>query len=186
MQIFNFDIGLRRNLILQLHSRFRSNNSLHNFYQARGGPILAWTAWPRVQLIGGYYFLNQRLPNSDRFNYNRFFGGTQIRFFQHRITALDSHTFVERFTGLASPDYSRFRQRVTWTLPRPGLSPFASVEALYALRAWTGRYTGGLSFPFGDRARLSFGYQAREYAPGRYGHILQTLVQYQLRKPPEH
>jgi len=185
MEVFNFDVSLRRNLNLQLHARFRLNNNLHDFFQARGGAIIAWTAWPRVQLIGGYYLLNQRLPNEDRVNYNRFFGGTQIRFFQHRRTTLDSHSFVERFTGLPSPDYSRFRQRVTWTLPRPGLSPYASLEALYALHMWTGRYAGGISFPIGDRARLLLGYQARQYAPGRYGHIIQTGLQYQLRKPPE-
>ena len=135
MHVFNFDVGLHRNLNLQLHARFRFNNDIHDFYQARGGPILAWTAWPRVQLIGGYYLLNQRRPDESRYNYNRFFGGTQIRFFQRRHTTLDSHSFVERFTGLPSPDYTRFRQRVTWTLPRHGVSPYGSVEALYALHA---------------------------------------------------
>ena len=121
-------------------------------YRTRIGPIVEHRLHDGLSFWGGVYFqhLQTGVGEKQSFdNFGRLFGGLTYRMYSNRLLQVDGRTVAERFVGVKSGDYSRFRQRVMLTFNRT-VAPYASNE-LFVNR------TGYLSdrIAFGLRTRFS-------------------------------
>jgi hypothetical protein len=57
---FNFFVATKGNLRVMLHNRVRFYNDISDFLQYRTGPIVSYDWKPQVQLMSGYYLIQQR------------------------------------------------------------------------------------------------------------------------------
>jgi hypothetical protein len=183
LHIANVGLSIGGRTSVQLHSRFRTNHRLGDFYQVRGGPVVQVRAAARTTLIGGYYFIEQEDSSHRLYDQHRAFGGVQQRTLDHRRVKLDVRWMGERFFAGPVADYWRLRNRLMATLPRDGWAPFVSGEALWVQNArWIGRYSAGAQRRIGA-ATVGLGYEFRQSVTGTGSHIMATYFQFDALKP---
>lgn len=163
--------------------RLRSNRNLTNLFELRGGPLAFYTLKPRLTLIAGYYYTGQEVRyQSPLVALHRAFGGFQTPLFKNRRMSLDARTLVERFLDTPSGDYTRARQRLYWQRQAAAFMPFFSVEGLYARHRGTVRVNAGFLRQLTPQLQLGLGYEMRQYANGKIGHLLTSNVQFEKRR----
>jgi hypothetical protein len=183
LSVFNGNLNLSPTLTLQIHSRVRTNNDLSQFFQVRTGPIVFWQWKPRVQWIGGYYFLNQHYPDDFYHANHRVFGGAQFRLINRGTTALDWRKLLERHIDTLPSDFTRVRSRMTLSrLPKQGWQPFGMTEGLALRGKVIGRFGTGLNYATEGGHLFGFGYEYRMEL-GRNAHVITTMMQFGVNAP---
>lgn len=179
LHVANANIDFSSRVTLQLHGRLRTNHNVHDFYQARGGPVLLVQQTPRLQWLGGYYYIGQETNAQQLFDQHRIFGGAQARVWQGVKKALDWRNAMERHFGGPTADYWRYRTRMLIG-GRAGSrwQPYGSVEGLLAKNVWTSRLAGGVQYMGQEGRQFWIGYEWRQYLVGPASHILTTTVQF--------
>jgi hypothetical protein len=174
----NANFVVKPKLTLMLHSRYRFNDNLSDFFQLRTGPIVFWNWKPRVQGQAGYYYVEQRTSDSFQ-TIQRPWAGGQIRVREGELVDLDWRTLVERHIFGGPGDFMRYRTRgMAYFRARKGWQPYASAEAL-ALRGHViGRYTVGMNYATEGGHLFGFGYEFRQDVGKPGTHIIATLVQF--------
>jgi hypothetical protein len=180
--VFDFDLRLTPRLELTLHSRVRTQPRGLDFYQARAGPVLYWSAASRVTLIGGYYYAQQeRMADRDFIAGHRFFGGGEVRVAGTRRVALGQRVLAERFLSAYSPDFTRYRARTQLTAAAR-VQPYLGHEIFFDAKGWrSGRTSSGVRWSPGRNVRVDLGYiyEHRRQDIGRDRHLWVTSVGYE-------
>ena len=104
---FNVNFELAPKWSLLLHTRVRTFQDAHSFYQARGGPIETWQALPRLSVLSGYYYIDQNTRLSKAYTLHRMWGGGQYRVINASRWSLDGRGVYERFISEQFLDYTR-------------------------------------------------------------------------------
>jgi hypothetical protein len=181
LHIANANLPLGEKLLLQFHSRLRTNDRFGDYFQSRGGGILSYGLRPRVSLISGYYFADEEAPNGERKNFHRFFGGTSFVLPTSTKLKIESRSLLERFVGTRAGDYFRARERILVTLGKKKMRPFMQLEALAQRGALTGRFGGGAIFVMSKEREVSIGLEHRRFPSGGFINLITTNFQFQLR-----
>jgi hypothetical protein len=179
LHIVNTNFDFSKRVTLQLHGRLRTNHKVQDFYQARGGPVLLVQQNPRLQWIGGYYYIGQETNARQLFDQQRAFCGGQVRLWQGPKHGLDWRNVLERHFAGPVPDFWRYRTRMLFS-GRAGArwQPYGSAEGLVARRIWTTRIGAGIGFMGSEGRMFLLGYEWRQYLTGPASHILTTTVQF--------
>ena len=167
-----------------LHTQFRTRPNLHDYYQARVGPIVRVDLSSRVTLVGGYYF-GEVEQTAGWGNNHRLFTGVETPV-SWKGQVLGLRTMVERHLGGEDPPNTRIRQQLQ--IVRRLMGPVAAIMGVETFFDQKGffqqRTTGGVRLPFIGRYRLdvTYIYDARveRAAPSR--HVIQTAFKPRRRE----
>ena len=174
----------RRNTRLMLHNRFRFYNDLSEFYQFRSGAIVYHDWKPRVQVLAGYYLLQQRADDSSFQTVQRPWAGAQVSVYERGKASLDWRNLVERHIYTGPGDFMRYRSRAMANFqPRGGWQPYAGAEALALKGHVIGRYSVGVNYATERGHLLGFGYEFRQDVGNPGTHFISTMVQFQVSGP---
>ncbi|MCX6613721.1 MAG: hypothetical protein NTW74_23105, partial [Acidobacteria bacterium] len=99
LHVVNANLPLGERLMLQFHSRVRTNDNFGDYFQSRGGGIVSYRVQPKMSLIGGYYFADEEMRNGSRSDFHRFFGGANFILPSPRKVRLEARSLLERFAG---------------------------------------------------------------------------------------
>jgi len=180
---FNFFVTPKSNLRVMLHNRIRFNNDISDFLQYRTGPIVSYDWKPRLQLMSGYYLIQQR--SEDTFiTIQRPWFGASVKTYGSEKLRVDWRTLLERHIYIGPGDFTRFRTRaITNFQPKSRWQPYASAEALALKGSVIGRYAAGMNYAT-DRGHLfGIGYEFRQDIGKPGSHFLTTLIQFQISGP---
>lgn len=165
------------------HNRIRFFNDISDFYQFRTGPIVYYDWNPRLQLLAGYYLLQQR-SNVTFQTIQRPWAGAQFRVWKRDKASVDWRNLLERHAYSGPGDFTRVRSRAMVNLqPRAGWQPYASAEGLALQGHVVGRYTAGVNYATEQGHLIGFGYEFRQTVGGPGSHFIATLLQFQIRGP---
>jgi hypothetical protein len=181
LHIANANLPLGERLLLQFHSRLRTNDRFGDYFQSRGGGILWYSLRRDISLISGYYFADEEAPSGERMDFHRVFGGTNFVLPTPPKLRIEARSLLERFIGTRSGDYFRVRQRMLITLGKKKIRPFAQMEGLVQQQLWTGRFGGGALFVMSGGREASIGFEHRQLPSGGYINLITTNFQFQLR-----
>jgi hypothetical protein len=177
---FNGYVRVKPKVSVMLHSRFRFNDNLSDFYQFRTGPIVFYEWKPRFQWQAGYYFTEQRSDDSFQ-TIQRIWAGAQIRVHEGDRVSLDWRTLVERFAYSGPGDFMRYRTRaMAYFRPRMGWQPYASAEALALQGHVIGRYTVGVNYATEAGHIFGLAYEFRQDVGKPGTHVIATLLQFKV------
>ena len=180
---FNFFVATKGNLRVMLHNRVRFYNDISDFLQYRTGPIVSYDWKPRLQLMSGYYLIQQR-SNDTFITIQRPWFGASINTYRSERLRDDWRTLLERHIYIGPGDFTRFRTRaITNFQPKSRWQPYASAEALALKGSVIGRYAAGMNYAT-DRGHLfGIGYEFRQDIGKPGSHFLTTLIQFQISGP---
>ena len=180
---FNFFVATKGNLRVMLHNRVRFYNDISDFLQYRTGPIVSYDWKPRLQLMSGYYLIQQR-SNDTFITIQRPWFGASIKTYGSEKLRVDWRTLLERHIYIGPGDFTRFRTRaITNFQPKSRWQPYASAEALAMKGNVIGRYAAGMNYAT-DRGHLfGIGYEFRQDIGKPGSHFLTTLIQFQISGP---
>lgn len=176
LHIVDARMALHSRFVLIAHNRVRSDQDLSRYFQARSGAIGLTQIKGRLNLVTGYYFIDQRRAAVDaRDSWHRAFFGPLAVLQPHPGVLLESRTLYERFLSVPGGDFNRFRHRLWIDLPRTPLQPWAQAEALLTrvpspggsvANRFTRRYGGGIMLTRGPELRLRVGVEYRQNVAG--------------------
>jgi uncharacterized protein DUF2490 len=180
---FNFFVATKGNLRVMLHNRVRFYNDISDFLQYRTGPIVSYDWKPQVQLMSGYYLIQQR-SNEAFITIQRPWIGASINTYRSQRLRVDWRTLLERHIYIGPGDFTRFRTRVITNFqPKSRWQPYTSAEGLALKGNVIGRYAAGMNYAT-DRGHLfGIGYEFRQDIGKPGSHFLTTLVQFQITGP---
>ncbi len=181
LHIANANLPLGEKVLLQFHSRLRTNDRFGDYFQSRGGGILWYNIRPRVSLISGYYFADEEDPSGKRMDFHRFFGGTNFVLPTSPKLKLEARSLLERFVGTRSGNYFRARERLLTTFGKKKVRPFVQLEGLAQQGVLTGRFAGGALFVMSGGREASVGFEHRQLPSGGHINLITTYFQFQLR-----
>jgi hypothetical protein len=185
LHIFNGDIALGKNGLLQLHTRVRTHQQLQQFFQFRGGPIYYHNYRPWLQAIGGYYHIDEDKPDGKIHGFHRYFGGGQFLTPTGKAARFEARTLLERFEntrrGDPHSDFWRVRERFWLTLGRRSIRPYGQAEFLRQHGELLTRAGSGVLWR--TQARDVFlGYEFRQLPGGSHLHLLTSNMTMRLRQ----
>jgi len=176
----NANFVVRPKVNVMLHSRYRFNDNLGDFFQIRTGPIVFWNWKPRVQWQAGYYYVEQRTEGAFQ-TIQRPWAGGQIRVREGDWVSLDWRTLVERHMYGGPGDFMRYRTRgMAYFRPRMRWQPYASAEALALKGHVIGRFTVGANYATERGHVFGFGYEFRQDVGKPGTHVIATLLQFRV------
>ena len=181
LHIVNANLPLGERLMLQFHSRVRTNDNFGDYFQSRGGAIASYRVRPKMSLIGGYYFADEETRSGARSDFHRFFGGASFALPSPRRVKLEARSLLERFVGTSRGDYFRARERMVVSFGTGKLRPYLQLEGLVQQGIVTGRFGAGAQFLMGGGRDVSIGFEHRQLASGGYIQLITTNFQFQLR-----
>jgi hypothetical protein len=189
------EVDLSRKTTLILHSQFRTNRPMADFWQGRGGPIILYSTRPGFYLVGGYYYRRERSPFTpgQSGDSHRYFGGFQQYIFTPATEnvpplLLESRGLVERFAGGPRgtlTDFTRIRYRLRASLRNRVVSPLLGYEVLFDPQGlWANRPHAGVRWNPNQRIMLDVGvyYDARTPRIGRRTPLFFTNLLVRVRK----
>ena len=180
---FNFFLPTSGHLRVMLHNRVRFYNDISDFLQYRTGPIVFYDWKPQVQLMSGYYLIQQR-SNDTFVTIQRPWFGASVNTYRSERLRVDWRTLLERHIYIGPGDFTRFRTRaITNFQPKSGWQPYASAEALALKGHVIGRYAAGLNYATERGHLFGFGYEYRQDIGKPGSHFLTTLIQFQITGP---
>lgn len=115
---------------LNVNAQLRGYPSRFDAYRTRTGPIVEHRLRDGLSFWGGAYFQHLQTGVGETQNFDSFarvFGGLTYRVYRNRLVQVDGRTVAERFVGVASGDFPRFRQRVLVNFNKP-VAPYVSNE----------------------------------------------------------
>jgi len=115
---------------VNVNAQLRAYPSLLDAYRTRTGPIVEHRLRDGLSLWGGAYFQHLQSgvgPRQSFDDFERYFGGLIYRMYRNRLIQVDGRTVAERFVGVSTGDFSRFRQRVMVTFNKT-VAPYVSNE----------------------------------------------------------
>ena len=181
LHIVNGNLSFSKKLMVQLHSRVRTNQDFREFFQARNGLIANYQIRPRLILIGGYYFLSEQNAPEKFNNFHRVFGGGQVFLPLSKDLMLESRTLTERFIGTPRDSYMRNRQRLWLTFGKRTVKPFVQAEALLQRGVPTGRFGSGIQITSRGGHNFFVGYEIRQLQSGGHIQLIATNFQFRLK-----
>jgi hypothetical protein len=168
---------------LMWHNRVRFFDGISDFYQFRTGPIVYYDWNERLQLLAGYYLLEQR-SNGAFQTIQRPWAGAQFRIWKRDRASVDWRNLLERHAYSGPGDFTRFRSRAAVNLqPKAGWQPYASAEGLALQGHVVGRYAAGVNYATRQGHVIGFGYEFRQTVGGPGSHFIATLMQFQIKGP---
>ena len=180
---FNFFVATKGNLRVMLHNRVRFYNDISDFLQYRTGPIVSYDWKPQVQLMSGYYLIQQR-SNDTFITIQRPWFGASVKTYGSDKLRVDWRTLLERHIYIGPGDFTRSRTRaITNFQPKSRWQPYASAEALALKGHVIGRYAAGLNYATERGHLFGFGYEFRQDIDKPGSHFLTTLIQLQITGP---
>jgi hypothetical protein len=180
---FNFFVATSGKLRLMLHNRVRFYNDISDFLQYRTGPIVSYDWKPQVQLMSGYYLIQQR-SNDTFITIQRPWFGASVKTYGSDKLRVDWRTLLERHIYIGPGDFTRSRTRaITNFQPKSRWQPYASAEALALKGHVIGRYAAGLNYATERGHLFGFGYEFRQDIDKPGSHFLTTLIQLQITGP---
>lgn len=170
-------LPLTSRLELVLHSRLRTQPAALGLYQVRAGPVVSWSATPRIALLAGYYYAQQeRKADRDFIAGHRVFSGAEVAVAGNRRVAFDQRGLAERFLSDAAPDFSRYRFRSRLSVKAP-VAPYTGLELFFDARGWRStRHSAGIRWSPVRRVQLDLGYlyERRRHDIGGNRHLWLT------------
>lgn len=167
-----------------VHTQFRTRPNLHDYYQARIGPILRFQLSPRATLVGGYYY-GEVEQKSGWGNNHRAFGGIETPF-AWRGQVMTIRSVVERHFGGESPAELRMREQLQVVRPIAGpVSAILAAETFFDPKGFfQQRSVAGVRLPFISRYRfdLTYIYDARVERAGAGRHVIQAAFRPRRRE----
>jgi Protein of unknown function (DUF2490) len=180
---FNVFVATKGNLRVMLHNRVRFYNDISDFLQYRTGPIVSYDWKPQVQLMSGYYLIQQR-SNETFITIQRPWIGASINTYRSKRLRVDWRTLLERHIYIGPGDFMRFRTRaITNFQPKSRWQPYASAEALALKGTVIGRYAAGMNYATDRGHSFGIGYEFRQDIGKPGSHFLMTLIQFQITGP---
>ncbi|MBY0506858.1 MAG: DUF2490 domain-containing protein [Bryobacteraceae bacterium] len=168
---------------VNVNAQLRAYPTRFDAYRTRTGPIIEHRLRDGLSFWGGAYFqhLQSGVGEKQTFdNFARFFGGLTYRLYRNRLIQLDGRTVAERFWGIKSGDYSRFRHRFLLTTNKT-IGPYVSNE-LFATRTGllSDRVAAGLRTRITPEWSMLTGYlyENRSFANQPNRHVLVISVTY--------
>lgn len=159
-----------------VHSQLRQRSRLHDFFQARVGPVVRHELASGVALIAGYYFGETEEDPRVWGNNHRSFGGVERGFLTSRGVLSVRHLVEHHFGGSDRPEL-RNRSLVQWSRPIRSVTGFLGGETFFDQNGFImQRVQGGLRLPFTSSYRLEVTYifDARVNRVGESRHVIQT------------
>jgi hypothetical protein len=181
LHIANANLPLGERLMLQFHSRLRTNDNFGDYFQSRGGAIASYRVRPRLSLIGGYYFADEEARSGTRSDFHRFFGGASVVLPSPSKLKLEARSLFERFAGTNSGGYFRARERMVVSFGTGKLRPYLQLEGLVQQGIVTGRFGAGAQFLMSGGRDVSIGFEHRQLSIGGYINLITSNFQFQLR-----
>ena len=181
LHIVNANLPLGEKLLLQFHSRVRTNDNFGDYFQSRGGAIASYRVRPKMSLIGGYYFADEEARSGTRSDFHRFFGGASFVLPSPSKVRLEARSMLERFVGTSRGDYFRVRERMVMSFGTGKVRPYLQLEGLVQQGIVTGRFGAGAQFLMSAGRDVSVGFEHRQLASGGYINLITTNFQFQLR-----
>ncbi len=181
LHVVNANLPLGEKLLLQFHSRLRTNDNFGDYFQSRGGAIVSYRLQPKMSLIGGYYFADEETRSKARSDFHRFFGGASFVLPMPSKLKLEARSLLERFVGTSRGDYFRARERMLLSFGTGKVRPYLQLEGLAQQGIFTGRFGGGAQFVMRGGRDVWVGFEHRQLASGGYINLITTNYQFHLR-----
>lgn len=181
---FELTVPIADKFSLNLHSRLRTEPATQGYYQMRLGPIVTYRWKPKLSLIGGYYFGQQRAEDGDFVGGHRWFGGGESMLRRRARWEVDTRVLAERFGPRNASDFNRYRGRIRWSA-RGRIAPFTSQELLADHKGFRSvRLAAGLRFQVSKQVQAEVGYffEPRRSDVGPHRHMWTTLFHFRRQR----